>query len=1398
MNSDSSETKMKNLKDEIKDKSVFETKIKAIYNVEYDEVFPTILQFDENDFIANLIYRIHLIFVDLYSDQYETNKKVTKLLTDVEKNLLVNKYRPDIEKINHALSRGSTKSPKKEPLCFFKAHCEKSGEDSIHHCGNKFIQITDRKKGLTHLYCSECNLVYNKDSILIFCTHCNKEYLTEVLDEDSKNYEPATWDNYHCGAIVNEQMHCINCEDFFFIRLSDKKLYCKSCKTECKPKTITWNCFICKSDFKAGAKVFNALEFKIANSVIKNALIFKEKARPEKVPCCKIGKIEDHDFFHSDECLGKLYLGTMDRQDVVVCEECKMISNYDNVLWTCPICRKRFRQKGDKNKNMERDDILFSPVIRKPKSPNQKHQEDEKNNPKFMNNISLDDSKPIVKPKNYKEREYVPMEEKYEDPKDVKAPNIIIKKVEKVEKNIKNDKVVVDKVPEKTSVMKQIVLPIDLSSKKYNEKGYESDEGRVSKRDNKKDKKIIPQISIPSQKYQNFGEGYEDEELEQNKLITDQNIILNKDNKGNIISGKIASKKNIGQSYTLNKRDQMKKASVKNETGLEDTIIILKKSNIPLGEKPIARPIIKKESYISYNISPKKSALNIAKEAPDFFGFEFNPIKTDTKASDDEKFDDKTLDSQNLFSQSETNSINSDLLKTIEKNNLNFSKNPSRFTSPAVTYDDVAKAKEREREKDLKRLSTKEDERLINKSQSETNNQSSPLKNKDKSNESKYQTKEDRDNLRKSNTEQEDRKPSIKQKDNPFRKDQKKTNNCDIEEENKDKLIKETKLPEKSSPKKERLIARKDIKDIENEPDYITSSKEQDTPVKAEKSANIFSKLSGSKYASNKLELTENNEQVVRSPLKNLSQDKQDNKDKEENDNEKYDNKNKYGKNRVISTSNKNLDNDKSEKSDKSPIKNKDSKENSTTNVINEAEVVIADKVEKVEKVSISGKNSKYSTKQEPEVEKLDRNANKNEYSKDNKGSNDSNKPFSMTKKIETQEDQPIKNRESNLNKESSKKNINNDVSSPVKHKLISKFVEPEKEQSPLKHKDNNEKVIKNPEKPQESQIKQKDSHDKEKPNEDRQIKEKIKIDIEPELKKIEEKTEILTKDDLIIDQKLKSFEVEDFAILNQIGEGSFGKIYLVEQKDTKERFSLKKIIAEGEEELQIFTQEFELVNSIRHPGILRIIGSCHRKLDFNTMVLYILMEVAKYDWDKEIKQQIMAKKPYSSELIVKICCQTISGLAHLQKINISHRDIKPQNILVFENNIYKVADFGEAKEFQKSKQMSTLRGTEMFMSPVLFEALKYNIFDVTHNAYKSDVYSLGLCVVYAIAGNIRIINEFRNVRDDKQTLFLIKKIVNKNYDQKLVILLGKMLELKEDKRPDFIQLEAYVKGLFS
>ena len=271
---------------------------------------------------------------------------------------------------------------------------------------------------------------------------------------------------------------------------------------------------------------------------------------------------------------------------------------------------------------------------------------------------------------------------------------------------------------------------------------------------------------------------------------------------------------------------------------------------------------------------------------------------------------------------------------------------------------------------------------------------------------------------------------------------------------------------------------------------------------------------------------------------------------------------------------------------------------------------------------------------------------------------------------------------------------------------------------------------------------------------------------------------------------------IEDYTQEKKIGEGCYGIIYKVVDKKEKKEFALKKIVSNKLQKISECIKEFELIYSCHHENIMKIYSYCIRILDPTTYALYVLMELAECDWDKEIKKKLKQRKNYSEKELINILYQLASGLLYIQeKYKISHRDIKPQNVLVFANGKYKLADFGEAKEAKVSRQINTLRGTELYMSPALYDGLKNEKNDVSHNPFKSDVFSLGFCFVYASALNFNLLYEVRDILDNRTINVILHKFLNKFYSEKFIQLLASMLEIDESKRYDFNNIKTYIEN---
>ena len=274
-----------------------------------------------------------------------------------------------------------------------------------------------------------------------------------------------------------------------------------------------------------------------------------------------------------------------------------------------------------------------------------------------------------------------------------------------------------------------------------------------------------------------------------------------------------------------------------------------------------------------------------------------------------------------------------------------------------------------------------------------------------------------------------------------------------------------------------------------------------------------------------------------------------------------------------------------------------------------------------------------------------------------------------------------------------------------------------------------------------------------------------------------------------------------NYIIKKQIGKGSYGQIFLVEDVNCNQ-YALKKIIACSESSIKKIKNELKILldiqNSFSNLNVVSIYGITSQQLDITTYALYVLMELASSDWEKEILERKKTNKYYSEYELMSIFFSLVKSLSILQQKNISHRDIKPQNILIFKdkdgNKKYKLADFGEAKELfgDNPTDKQTLRGTELYMAPKLFYALRARkkMKYVQHNTYKSDVFSFGLCALFAATLGFNSIYDVRELKNNISIFVVVEKYLRYKYSDNVVNIISKMLDLNENSRCDFITLE--------
>lgn len=193
-----------------------------------------------------------------------------------------------------------------------------------------------------------------------------------------------------------------------------------------------------------------------------------------------------------------------------------------------------------------------------------------------------------------------------------------------------------------------------------------------------------------------------------------------------------------------------------------------------------------------------------------------------------------------------------------------------------------------------------------------------------------------------------------------------------------------------------------------------------------------------------------------------------------------------------------------------------------------------------------------------------------------------------------------------------------------------------------------------------------------------------------------------------------------------KLGQGGFGSVYSGVLKDGT-RLAVKQLegIGQGKKE---FRAEVSIIGSIHHHHLVRLRGFCAE----GTHRLLVYEYMANGSLDRWIFRKNKEEFMLDWNTRYNIAVGTAKGLAYLHEdcdVKIVHCDIKPENVLLDDNYLAKVSDFGLAKLMtrEQSHVFTTLRGTRGYLAPEWIT--NYAISE------KSDVYSYGMVLLEIIGG---------------------------------------------------------------
>lgn len=223
-----------------------------------------------------------------------------------------------------------------------------------------------------------------------------------------------------------------------------------------------------------------------------------------------------------------------------------------------------------------------------------------------------------------------------------------------------------------------------------------------------------------------------------------------------------------------------------------------------------------------------------------------------------------------------------------------------------------------------------------------------------------------------------------------------------------------------------------------------------------------------------------------------------------------------------------------------------------------------------------------------------------------------------------------------------------------------------------------------------------------------------------------------------------------EWELIEKIGEGSFGKVYKAKRTERGRSFySAIKIISIPASKGELDSVRSEMNNEQSTREYFRnLVEDCIQEIytmehfcGNSHVVSFEDFKVVEYldeiGWDISIRMEYLTSfmdyctgKELTEKEVIKLGCDLSMALIYCRKLNIIHRDVKPENIFVSRFGDFKLGDFGIAREQAHTMSNMSKKGTYSYMAPEIYKGEKYDS--------SIDIYSLGI-VLYKLMNQNRL-----------------------------------------------------------
>lgn len=191
------------------------------------------------------------------------------------------------------------------------------------------------------------------------------------------------------------------------------------------------------------------------------------------------------------------------------------------------------------------------------------------------------------------------------------------------------------------------------------------------------------------------------------------------------------------------------------------------------------------------------------------------------------------------------------------------------------------------------------------------------------------------------------------------------------------------------------------------------------------------------------------------------------------------------------------------------------------------------------------------------------------------------------------------------------------------------------------------------------------------------------------------------------------------YRIISSLGSGGFGAVYLAEDTWIHKKVAIKvphrQNIDFGE-----MLREPRLLASLSHPNIVALLTAEKQENVFFIVMEYVPGETLEAIIEREGSLDLVPA--------LDLTCQICNAVDHAHSQNVLHRDLRPANVLVSENGVVKVADFGTSRFLEAAAQGTTVIGSPPYMAPEQFHG---------QATFASDIYSLGVTMYQMLTGTL-------------------------------------------------------------